>query len=61
MFETQESVPSRECLSKGLAEWRSGMLWETGGQEAGKEGPGKGQMGSLCVQVCLNVAEGDRG
>lgn len=36
------------------------MLWETGKQEAGMEGPGKDQMGFLCVQVCLNVAEGDR-
>lgn len=57
MFETQGRIPSRECLSEGLAEWRSRMLWETGEQEAG---PGKEQMGSLCVQVCLNVAEGDR-
>lgn len=32
-----------------------------GKQEAGREGQRKDQRGSLCMQLCLSVAEGDRG
>lgn len=60
MFEAQESVPSREGLREGLAEWRSRMLWESGGGSCPRR-PGKDQMGFLSVQVCLKVADGDRG